>query len=352
MSKLIKKDNIAKNIYLVRGKQVMLDSDLAKLYNVETKVFNQAVKRNLGRFPKEFRFQLAKEEFENLRSQIVTSSSGDTSLRSQSVTLDNTSLGFQNGILSNNSLRSQNATLNDVTNLRFQKGTSNTGRGKHRKYLPYVFTEQGVAMLSAVLRSDVAVQISIQIMKAFVEIRHFVQENSLLLKEINQIKTDQVSLRIETDKKFEQVFNALEAGKEPPKQGVFFNGQIFDAYIFVTKIIRKAKTSIVLIDNYVDDSVLVQLAKRPSGVSASVFTKKISKHLALDLKKHNAQYSPVSVYELAESHDRFLIIDDETVYHIGASLKDLGKKWFAFSKMDKSGMKVIEKIASSAKSVG
>ena len=346
MSKLIKKDNIAKNIYLVRGKQVMLDSDLAKLYNVETKVFNQAVKRNLGRFPKEFRFQLAKEEFENLRSQIVTSSSGDTSLRSQSVTLDNTSLGFQNGILSNNSLRSQNATLNDVTNLRFQKGTSNTGRGKHRKYLPYVFTEQGVAMLSAVLRSDVAVQISIQIMKAFVEIRHFVQENSLLLKEINQIKTDQVSLRIETDKKFEQVFNALEAGKEPPKQGVFFNGQIFDAYIFVTKIIRKAKTSIVLIDNYVDDSVLTMLSKRKKNVSVRIYTKRISKQLQLDLEKHNSQYPLVEIVKFDKAHDRFMILDDKIVYHIGASLKDLGKKWFAFSKIELDALIIIEQLKS------
>ena len=220
MEQLIVKSGIEGKILLVRGVQVMLDSDLAELYGVETKVFNQAVKRNNDRFPIEFRFQLTHKEFEDLRSQIVTSS-----LRSQSVTLES------------------------------------DRRGRHRKYMPYVFTEQGVAMLSAVLRSETAVKISVQIMKAFVEMRHFVQENALLLKEINQLKTDQVLLRLETDKKFELVFNALEAGREPPEQGVFFDGQIFDAYSFVSKLVRKAKTSIVQVDNYVDDSVLTMLSK-------------------------------------------------------------------------------------------
>jgi len=309
-------DGIAGKIYLIRGVQVMLDNDLAELYQVETKVLNQAVKRNAGRFPKEFRFQLTKEELEGLRSQIVTSSDG----------LD---LRFQDGI---SSLRSQSVTLKEDR------------RGQHRKYLPYVFTEQGVAMLSAVLRSDVAVQISIQIMQAFVAMRHFVQENALLFREINQIKTDQVRLRLETDQKFEQVFNALEAGNEPPTQGIFFNGQIFDAYSFVSKLIRKAKTSIVLIDNYVDDSVLTMLSKRQKNVAAKIYCKRISKALLLDLEKHNAQYEPVELVPFADAHDRFLILDEEDVYHIGASLKDLGKKWFAFSKIEKDTLSILERL--------
>ncbi len=257
----------------------MLDSDLAELYGVETKVFNQAVKRNTERFPEEFRFQLTKNELDSLRSQPVTLESG---------------------------------------------------RGKHRKYLPYVFTEQGVAMLSAVLRSELAVKISIQIMQAFVAMRHFVQENALLFKEINQIKTEQMRLRIETDQKFEQVFNALEAGNEPPKQGVFFNGQIFDAYAFVSKRVREAKKSLVLIDNYVDESVLTLLSKRKPAVSAAIYTKSISKQLALDLEKHNQQYPSITIQTFKKAHDRFLIIDETEIYHIGASLKDLGKNGSPF----------------------
>jgi len=292
MNELVKRDGLTGKIHLIRGVQVMLDRDLAELYGVSAKRLNEQVKRNIDRFPEEFRFQLTKEDVENLRSQNATSS------------------GTHGG----------------------------------RRYSPYAFTEQGVAMLSAVLRSEMAVKISIQIMKAFVEMRHFVQENALLIKEIHQIKTEQVSLRIETDKKFEQVFDALEAGKEPPKQGIFFDGQIFDAYSFVSKLVRKAKTSIVLIDNYVDDSVLTLLSKRKKGVSARIYTKRITKQLRLDLEKHNAQYPPIEILPLDAAHDRFLILDDSAVYHIGASLKDLGKKWFAFSKIEKDAVKLIDKL--------
>ncbi len=294
----------------------MLDSDLAELYGVETKVFNQAVKRNTERFPEEFRFQLTKNEFDSLRSQFVTSSQVP-----------------------------QNATPDDE-GLRSQPVTLESGRGKHRKYLPYVFTEQGVAMLSAVLRSELAVKISIQIMQAFVAMRHFVQENALLFKEINQVKTEQMRLRIETDQKFEQVFNALEAGNEPPKQGVFFNGQIFDAYAFVSKRVRSAKKSLVLIDNYVDESVLTLLSKRKPAVSAAIYTKSISKQLALDLEKHNQQYPSITIQTFKKAHDRFLIIDETEIYHIGASLKDLGKKWFAFSKFEFGALDMLEKLKS------
>ena len=314
MNELIKRDGIAGKIYQIRDVQVMLDRDLAELYGVPAKRLNEQVKRNIERFPEEFCFQLTNDENENLRSQFATSSdAGD--------------LRFQNGT---SSLRSQNATLN--------------GAHGGRRYLPYVFTEQGVAMLSAVLRSETAVTISIQIMKAFVTMRHFVQENALLFQEINQIKTDQVLLRIETDRKFEQVFNALEAGEPPPKQGVFFNGQIFDAYSFVSKLVRKAKSSIVLIDNYVDDSVLTLLSKRKKGVTAKIYCKRIPKQLTLDLEKHNAQYAPVELTSFDDAHDRFLILDGKTVYHIGASLKDLGKKWFAFSEIEKDALRIIERL--------
>jgi hypothetical protein len=299
---VIREENLRDLIYQVRGQEVMLDSDLAGLYGVETKVFNQAVKRNIVRFPNKFRFHLTAEEFDDLRSQIATSS-----LRSQSVTLET------------------------------------DGRGQHRKYLPYVFTEQGVAMLSAVLRSDTAVAISIQIMQAFVAMRRFLIANGGLLQRMDSLEKRQAVREIQTDERFEEIFKALEYKRGTPAQGIFFDGQIFDAYVFVNDLLRTAKRFIVLIDNYVDDSVLVQLAKRPDGVSAAIFTKKISKQLALDIQKHNAQYPAITIHELDGSHDRFLIID-EAVYHIGASLKDLGKKWFAFSKMDQSGLKVMEKI--------
>jgi phage regulator Rha-like protein len=315
MNELIKADAITVKIYLIRGMQIMLDRDLAELYGEETKVFNQAVKRNIERFPHEFRFQLDEEEYASLRSQNATSG-----------------------------LRSQIVTLNEPENFRSQNAALESGRGKHRKYLPYVFTEQGVAMLSAVLRSETAVAISIQIMQAFVAMRHFVQENALLFKEINQIKTDQLQLKIDTDRKFEQVFNALEAGNEPPKQGVFFDGQIFDAYAFVSKLVRKAKTSIELIDNYVDDSVLTVLSKRKKNVSARIYAKGVSKQLQLDLEKHNAQYPPVEIISFGDAHDRFLILDGKEVYHLGASLKDLGKKWFAFSKIEKDALTVVGKL--------
>jgi len=284
---------------MIRGAQVMLDSDLAELYGVETRVFNQSVKRNIDRFPEEFRFQLTKEEFENLRSQSVTSS-----LRSQSVTLET------------------------------------DRRGQHRKYLPYVFTEQGVAMLSAVLRSEVAVKVSIQIMKAFVEIRRFMLSNAEMFKRIDSLEIRQ----LQTEKRVDAVLNAIGTQELEPKQGVFFNGQIFDAYTLVSKLIRKAKDSILLIDNHVDDSVLTLLSKRRKDVSAKIYCKHLSKQLSLDLEKHNAQYPPIELVRFDSAHDRFLILDETSVYHIGASLKNLGKKWFAFSKIEKDALRVIEQM--------
>lgn len=287
---------IASRIFDVRSTQVMLDSDLAELYRVETKVLNQAVSRNIERFPDSFRFQLSNEEWKQL--------------------IEN----------------------NDRFSLRSQIVTSNKKGG--RRYNPYVFTEQGVAMLSAILRSEVAVAASIQIMQAFVAMRKFLLNNASVFQRLDQVELKQ----LKTDEKIEQIFKALEAGKPEPDKGIFFEGQIFDAYVFVADIIKKAKHNIILIDNYVDETVLTLLAKRNKKVTATIYTKNISKQLQLDLDKHNSQYPIVEVKYFNDSHDRFLIIDQKELYHIGASLKDLGKKWFAFSKMDTITTEVLSKL--------
>jgi len=309
---LIKK-NIKNCIYNIRGMQVMIDEELAQMYEVTVKRLNEQVKRNIDRFPEKFRFQLTTDEYESLRLQISESNK--------------------------NHLRSQNATLNN-NNLKSQSVTLKNGRGKHRKYLPYVFTEQGVAMLSAVLRSETAVKVSIQIMDAFVEMRKFLINNALVFQRLDKVELKQ----IETDKKIDEIFNAIQSKELAPKQGIFFNGQIFDAYTFVSDLIRSAKKSIILIDNYIDDTVLTLFAKRKKSVKATIFTKKISKQLSLDIDKFNSQYEPIEVKIFKDAHDRFLILDEKEVYHFGASLKDLGKKWFAFSKMDVSSLKVLDKV--------
>jgi len=304
-NEIIQFKSIQRKIFTMRGLQVMLDSDLAELYGVETKVFNQAVKRNTERFPKKFRFQLTEEEFENLRSQFVTSS--------------------------------------DEQNLRFQNSTSSSIHGG-RRYLPYVFTEQGVAMLSAVLKSDTAVKVSIQIINAFVEMRRFITSNADVFKRIETVERKQLEHKVEADQKFDQIFNAIEEREIIPKQGIFFDGQIFDAYQFVSDLIRTAKKSILIIDNYIDDIVLVHLTKRKKNVNALLLTKSISKQLLLDVKKFNEQYPIIKIKEFKNSHDRFLIIDNKTIYHFGASLKDLGKKWFAFTKMNINAAKMLSKL--------
>jgi len=281
----------------------MFDSDLAELYQVEVKVLNQAVKRNINRFPEHFRFQLTDEEFNNLRSQSVTLEKKNNFLRSQIVTLE-------------------------------------SQRGKHRKYLPFAFTEQGVAMLSAVLRSDVAVQVSIQIMQAFVNMRKFLLQNASVFQRLGQLELKQ----LQTDEKIERVFKALEAGQLQPDKGIFFDGQIFDAYSFVADLIKKAESHIIVVDNYVDESVLTLLGKRKEKVTVTVYTREINKTLQLDVQRHNSQYPPIAVKTFAQSHDRFLLIDKKELYHIGASLKDLGKKWFAFSRMDSLTGQVLKQL--------
>lgn len=318
MALAVREESLRGLIYTLRGVEVMLDSDLARLYGVESRRLNEQVKRNLERFPESFRFQLTQDEFDALRPQIVTLNEPED-VRAQIAT----SRGA--------SLRSQIATLE-------------TGRGKHRKYLPYAFTEQGVAMLSAVLRSETAIQTSIHIINAFVAMRRMLAANGGLLQRLDTLEQRQLVHQIKTDDRFDQIFDALEQKSLNPTQGIFFEGQIFDAYVFINDLLRQAKQSIVLIDNYVDDRVLQQLAKRRKGVSATILTKTINKAMAQDLEKHNAQYPPITVKAFADSHDRFLILDGETVYHLGASLKDLGKKWFAFSRMDKDGLKVMEAV--------
>ena len=280
-------------IFTVRGVQVMIDYHLSELYNVETKRINEQVKRNIKRFPESFMFQLSASEWESLQSQI--------------------------------------ATTEKVSDLRSQIATAK------RRTLPYVFTEQGVAMLSAVLNSDTAINVSVQIMNAFVKMRHILLENSLINHRLDKMELKQ----LEADQKFEQLFKALEDKSLTPKQGIFFDGQIFDAYTFTGDLIRSAKQSLILIDNYIDDTVLTLFTKRKENVSADIFTKNISNQLQLDIDRHNQQYSTINIYRFDKAHDRFLIIDQEEVYHFGASLKDLGKKWFAFSKMDKTSVENI-----------
>ena len=280
--------NIEPLIKVIRGQQVMLDKDLATLYGVETRVLNQTVKRNIERFPDDFRFELSREEC--LRSQIVISN----------------------------------------------------GRGGNR-YSTYAFTEQGVAMLSSVLRSQTAIEVNIQIMRAFVSMRHFMVNNASMFSRLETIEYHQLEILQhqqdtdkhlqESDKRIEEVFRRLDEGNAKPKQGVFYNGQIYDAYTFVSDLIKSAKKRIVLIDNYVDETVLTLLDKRAEGVSAVIYTQQINRQFQLDIDRHNAQYAPIDVETFRLSHDRFLCIDDE-VYHIGASIKDLGKKWFGFSKME------------------
>lgn len=279
-------------ILTLRSMPVLIDADLAELYGVTTKVLNQAVRRNIERFPEGFKFQLTREEKDEL-----------------------------------------------VTNCdRFK-------RLKHSSAMPNAFTEQGVAMLSAVLHSDTAIKTSISIMNAFVAMRHFIHTNNALLQRMNSLELQQLALAKDTQTQFDKVFSELaEKNATTPKQGVFFEGQVFDAYRFVSDLLRQAKHSVVLIDNYVDDRVLDQLNKRGAGVAATILCKKISRSLQNDLDRHNAQYPAIRAMEFALSHDRFLILDGIQVYHLGASMKDLGVNWFAFSKLEASALTVMDRI--------
>ena len=279
-------------IRVIRGLYVLLDSDLSALYGVETRRLNEQVKRNIARFPEDFMFQLSKAELDNLMSQNATSSWGGT------------------------------------------------------RKLPYAFTEQGIAMLSSVLKSKTAVEANIRIMRAFVSMRRFLITNVQLFQRLEALEYHQLEMKQHqevADKRIDEVFKRFDANIFP-RQGIFYDGQIFDAYRFVSDLIRNAKQSIALIDNYVDDTVFTLLDKRATGVSAIIYTLRVSNQLQLDLDRHNAQYARIEVEQFNKAHDRFLLIDDD-VYHIGASIKDLGKKWFGFTLMrDITAKELIEKI--------
>ena len=287
----ITNEDIKKLIYTIRGKQVMLDSDVAMLYNYETKKVNQVVKRNIDRFPEDFCFQLTEEEFFNLRSQFVT--------------------------------------LN-----------KNIGRGKHRKYLPYVFTEQGIAMLSGLLKNDIAVQVSIHIMDAFVEMRKFLMLNGQVFERLTSIEYK----LLEHDKKFDEVFNQLQL-EENIKQRIFFEGQIYDAYSIIIDIIKKADKKILIIDNYIDDSVLKMLIKKKKNVEVTILTSDKSSIQNIDIQKFNKEYPILKVSKTNKFHDRFIGIDNKEMYHLGASIKDLGKKCFGINRIEDK--EIIEKIINS-----
>ncbi|EUB15854.1 hypothetical protein HMPREF1508_0899 [Shuttleworthella sp. MSX8B] len=264
-------------VYVIRGQQVILDSDLAALYQVETKNFNKAVGRNIERFPEDFRFQLTKEEFDDLR---------------------------------------------------FQIGTSNNRGG--RRYLPYAFTEQGISMLASVLHSDVAVQASIKIMRAFAEMRRFISNNALLFEQISSIELKQLEYQKSTNERFDRVFQYIDNHAES-EQKIFFDEQIYDAFSLLVSIIQKASKEIILIDGYVDVDTLDLLAKKKSGVNVRCYTFSNTTLSKQDISKFNAQYATLTVKKTSVFHDRFLLLDGKTSYHIGASLKDAGKKCFGIS---------------------
>ena len=282
---LVASTKIENLIFNVRGIQVMLDRDLAQLYGVSTGRLNEQVKRNIERFPLSFRFQLSEIE----RDEVI-------------------------------------ANCDNLKTLKFNPS------------LPYVFTEQGIAQLSSVLHTPTAIEVSIKIMNAFVNMRRFLIANAAVFQRLELLEQHQLT----TDKKIDEIFNKIE-NHLPSSQGIFFDGQVFDAYSFISDLVRTATNKIILIDNYIDESVLTLLDKRGSGVSAEIYTHSPNAQLQLDIQRHDSQYTPIPIHVFTHSHDRFLCIDD-TVYHIGASLKDLGKKWFAFSRMEINTESLLEKM--------
>ena len=280
---IVHNKEIQSMIYTFRGSQVMLDSDLAMLYKVETKYLNRQRNRNAERFPEDFCFQLSKEEYEILRCQNVTS-----------------------------------------------KNENGSGG---RRYLPYVFTEQGIAMLSSVLKSEVAAKASINIMRAFVEMRKFLISNNEMFARLDRVELKQ----LETDKKLEEVFDYIATTKEV-KQKIFFNGQIYDAFSLMVEIVEKAEKELILIDNYVDVNTLNILSKKKDGVNVLIVTSGNGNLTDKDVAKFNSQYPKLAVKISKDFHDRFFIIDRNEVYHIGASIKDAGKKSFGITKLEEQDL--------------
>ncbi|MBL0708312.1 MAG: ORF6N domain-containing protein [Sulfurimonas sp.] len=280
---------IKSKIYTIRGVQVMIDKDLGELYRVETKRINEAVKNNPDKFPDDFYFELTDNELNNLRSKISTAN--------------------------------------------FSKIRTN----------PKAFTEQGIYMLATILKSKVASNITVSIIRTFANMRKLIKDNDFYLQQLRELEKRQLSYEIKSDEKFDTILNALEDKTLKPKQGIFYKGQIFDAHNFISDIIRDANKSIILIDNYVDDSVLTLFSKN-QNIDITIYTKIISKQLKLDLDKYNTQYKNITIKTFKDAHDRFMIIDAKEVYHIGASLKDLSKKWFGFSRFDIEVFGLIDKL--------
>lgn len=279
-------------IHIVRGQQVMLDSDLANLYGVETRRLNEQVKRNIERFPSDFMFQPTKDEITILMSQNATSRWGGT------------------------------------------------------RKIPYLFTENGVAMLSSVLRSPTAIEVNIRIMRAFTAMRSFVVNNPHIFNRLEAVEHNQLLLQnnlTETNNKIGEILDRLDKKDKEPFEGFFFEGEVFDAYVLISDLVRNAKHRVILIDNYVDERVLKTLDKRPAGVSAIIYTDPKKSHIQQDLKAHNSQYPRIEIRNCTNVHDRFVIIDDD-VYFIGGSIKDLGKKIVAFSKMHQNPDDILSKL--------
>lgn len=292
--------DLQSKLYIVRNVQVMLDYDLAEIYGYEVRALNQQVKRNINRFPKDFMFQLTKEDVDTVKSQIVTS-----------------------------------------PKVNFFAGQE----GGTRK-LPNAFTEQGIYMLATVLRGELAERQSIYIMRAFREMKHFIQNNAHIFAEIDTIKKRLLESDIhqaESDKRIDELFALMDKYKIDETQGIFFQGQIFDAYAKFESFIQSAKKTIMLVDGYVDISVLQRLAKKNRGVDVTIYTDPKTKLTRQDVQNFNAQYPLLTLNYTTKMHDRFLIIDNSVLYHIGASLKDLGKKCFAFDTLDSSLIPLILK---------
>ena len=282
-------NEIKSRIFTIRGKQVMLDSDLAEYFGTTTGNVNRAMKRNSKRFPESFCFQL---------------------------------------------------TVDEISRCQIGISMQTTGVKGGRSYLPYVYTEQGIAMLTAVLRTERAIVASISIMEAFVEMRHFIANNAMLFDRISKVELKQ----LEADKKFDKIFEYIGSEKET-RQKIFYDGQIYDAFSLLIELVQKAEQEIILIDGYVDVSTLNLLAKKNAGVSVTIYTFTKTKLTAQDVATFNAQYPQLEVKHTNIFHDRFLILDGKTVYHIGASLKDAGKKCFAVSEMKDAGPELMKKLA-------
>ena len=388
------------NILTIRGLQVIIDKELAKLYNMETRVLKQSVKRNIKHFPKECMFQLINGEIDTLVSQSVIPSKQTLggafpfvfteqgvmelnkilkknididalfSIQKQELVVsDNYSIFNKIRVIRGSSVMFDFdlAYLYGVKAIRLREQVKRNPKRFPPDFMyqlndeeidfmvsqnaipskqtlggarPFVFTEQGIASLSSVLNSEKAIEVNITIIRAFVAMRKMLAHNAALFQRVENIETRQ----LETDKKINEIFTAIEKHDIKPTEGIFYNGQIFDAYLFVVDIIRSARHSIILIDNYIDETVFTILSKRAKDVPVTIYTKKITKQLSLDLKKHNEQYPQVEIVEFSDAHDRFIIIDESEVYHFGASLKDVGKKWFAFSKMDVRAFDMIQKL--------